>query len=298
MAKLVLVLIAILLFSCGQQKQVKGDKNKIVFTYPETILPNDTTKLWVSGGNSRKDIVVIFLQGGPKDELNFATRGKTSWRYLPNFDDYYHIYLHQANTLNSGMFNYKEKFSIEMARKEVENTSEILYRAITYFKKRGKKVMVMGHSYGAFVIPHYLATKPSLADKYIIASGRIDDPKHVVETHLKGYNGEYVDGFTFVSDEDKKDFDKYDEADKKYYSAKQLLKAAIGEISYSKALKDVALNNSIYVYNATDRNVGGLTPAELAFLKRKGFQIYETKHEHGNTIYGVVDALMEGKVKL
>lgn len=291
---LIFVLVAITFFSCGQKKQSVDSIDSISLTYPETILPQDTTKLWVSEGDSAKEIITIFLQGGPKDELSFVTRGKTSWRYLPNFNDYYRVHLHQANTLNTDIFRYTGEFTMKMARKEVDNTSEILYRAIKYFKDRNKTVYVMGHSYGAFVIPHYLATRPSLADKYVIASGRIDDPKNAVAAHEKGFNGLYQDGTIFISDEGTED----SEAATKYYKVKQLLKAAIGEISYSMALTDVDFTNSIYIYNAKDERVGGLTQPELDFLKSKGFQIYRTEHEHSDTVYGLVDAIREGKVKL
>jgi len=274
-----------------------SSKSNIEFSYTETILPKDTLDLWVSDGDSTKNTVAIFLQGGPKNELSFKTNGKSQWRYLPNFDDYYQIHLHQANTLNPDMFRYDGEFTMEMARKEVDNTSEMLYRSIKYFKERGKTVYVMGHSYGAFIIPHYLSTRPSLADKYVIVSGRIEDPKNAVEAHKKGYNGIYKDGVTFVSEEEK-DFSDYDENDMRYYVGKQRLKAAIGEILYSETLKNIDLAGSIYIYTATDERVGGLTEKEKNFLKVKGFQVFGTNHKHGETVYGLVDLVREGKIKL
>ena len=284
--------------ACKQEKKISGDKEKITFSIDETVIPQDTTMLWVADGNPSKDTVAILLQGGPKDELSFISQRKTQWRYLPNYDEFYRVHLHQANTLNPGMFYSDGKFTMEMARKEIDHTSEMVYRVIKYFKDRKKTVYVMGHSYGAFVIPHYLATRPALADKYVMASGRISDPQNVVAVHAKGFNGTYQEGSIFLTDEGTKDFTDYDEASLKYYTRKQLLKAAIGEPSYTEELKDVDLTNSIYVYNSKDKRVGGLTEQELEFLRSKGFQIYETDHSHGNTIYGLVDAIEQGNVKL
>lgn len=289
------VLLISLISSCNAQQSI--ETKKMSSNYPETILPKDTTKLWLAEGNPTSQIVTIFLQGGPKDELNFAARGKSIWRYLPNYENYYNIHLHQANTLNTDIFRFSDDFTMDDARKEVDNTSEILYRAIKYFKDKGKTVWVLGHSYGAFIIPHYLATRPSLADKYVIVSGRIDDPKEALTAHIAGYNGVYEDGTNFISEKGR-DFSDYNEAAKKYYLGKQRLKAAIGEISYSEALKDIELSNSIYVYNDKDDRVGGLTKQELLFLETKGFQIYKTKYPHGETIYGLVDALTNGILKL
>ncbi len=290
--------LAIVMFGLNSCKtQTASSKSNIKLSYTETTLPKDTLDLWVSDGDSTKTIVAVFLQGGPKDELSFKKDGKSQWRYLPNFHDYYQIHLHQANTLNPDMFHYDGEFTMEMARKEVDNTSEMLYRSIKYFKDRGKTVYVMGHSYGAFIIPHYLSTRPSLADKYVIISGRIDDPKNAVEAHKKGYNGIYKDGVSFVSEEGK-NFSEYGEDDMKYYVGKQRLKAAIGEIPYSKLLRNVDLKGSIYVYATTDDRVGGLSEKEQNFLKTKGFQVFETKHGHGETVYGLVDLVREGKIKL
>ncbi|MEE9373721.1 MAG: hypothetical protein V3V00_11780 [Saprospiraceae bacterium] len=298
--KLVITIIGMLLLIGCNAQNVKDtsrpNKNKVE-AYSPTIFPQDTTKLWVADGNIENEIVAIFCQGGPKDVLSFAEKGKTSWRYLPNYDDYYRIHLHQANTYNPDIFRFKGEFTMKMAKKEVDNTSEMLYRAIKYYKDKGKTVWVFGHSYGSFIIPHYLATRPSVADKYVLISGRIDDPKHVVEAHANGFNGTYKEGIVFSSEENR-NFSDYDEKDIRYYKRKQLLKAAVGRILYSKALKELDLLNSIYIYNPKDERVGGLNQYELDFLRVKGFQIYKTQHEHGSTIYGLVDALKEGKVKL
>lgn len=290
----------IVAFSCNfQNKEITiKEETEITFSYPKTILPTDTTKLWIAAGDSSKQIVAIFLQGGPKDELNFAKRGRSSWRYLPEFNEYYQIHLHQSNTLNTDIFRYQGEFTMDMARKEIDNSSEILHRAIQYFKNKGKTVWVFGHSFGAFIIPHYLTTRLSTADQYIIVSGRLDDPKNVVDAHTKGFNGFYEEGITFISDENKKDFREYNDAAIKYYTGKQKLKAAIGELLYIETLKDIELSNAIYVYSSKDDRVGCLSKKELDFLHYKGFQIYETQYEHGKTIWGLVDGIEQGKIIL
>lgn len=297
--KHIILPLVIILVACTSCKTAQPtNRMNPDFSYPETILPKDTSKLWIAEGDSTKQIVTIFLQGGPKDELNYEKSKKSPWRYLPNYQDYYSIHLHQANTYNPKMFTYDCNFTMKMARAEVNKTSEMLYRAIKHFKNQGKTVWVMGHSYGAFIIPHYLATKPSLADKYVIISGRIDDPKDVVKAHKKGFNGIYKDGIQFISDEDTEDFSEDTIWGIKYYTAKQRLKAAIGEISYSKALKEVDLSNTIYIYNPKDERVGGLTEKEVNFLKDKGAKVFTSEWEHGYTIRELVDLVKAGSIKL
>jgi len=99
--------------------------------------PADTTKLWISDGATERDTVAIFCQGGPNDYLKFEKESRTSWRYLPNYDNYLRIHLHQANTYWAEMFLFDGDFTMEMARAEVDNTSEMLSRAIDYYKSKG-----------------------------------------------------------------------------------------------------------------------------------------------------------------
>lgn len=297
MKNLIVVIACIFLAVSCKTLEPKNNNNPD-FSYPETTLPKDDKKLWISEGDSTKQIVTIFLQGGPKDELNFKKRKKSVWRYLPDYENYYSIHLHQANTLNTAMFTYDCNFSMKMARKEVDNTSEILYRAIKHFKDKGKTVYVIGHSYGAYIIPNYLATRPSLADKYFIVSGRIDDPKEVIKSHKKGYNGIYNDGITFISEEITEDFSQDTVWGLKYYIAKQKLKAAIGEVSYSKALKNINLSNVTYIYAPKDERVGGLTEKEINFLTSKNVKVFKSEREHGYTWKDLIDLIKAGKIKL
>lgn len=293
-----LSVIMLLITSCNSPKNVLNIDKDITFTYPKTELPEEDEKLWVADGDSTKQIVAIFLQGGPKDVLNFEKKRESGWRYLPDYEDYYRIHLHQAQTLNPSIFTSDGDFTIEMARVEIDNTSEILYRAIKHFKAKGKKVLVIGHSYGAFIIPHYLASRPTLADKYVIISGRLDDPQNVVDAHEKGFSGIYKDGKTFISDEGIKDFSEYNKWAILYYRGKQIIKGAIGEVSYIKALKDVDLTNVTYIYSPTDERVGGLSVEEIDFLKSKKAQVFSSIREHGSTWRDLVDLLKEGKIKL
>lgn len=299
MNKTIIIALLILLAittSCKISQPSNGSNPD--FSYPETVLPDDISKLWITEGDSTKQIVNIYLQGGPKDVLNFEKNKKFGWGHLSGFDNFYGIHLHQANTYNPKMFTYDCNFTMKMARKEVDNTSEILYRTIKYFKENGKTVNVIGHSYGAYIIPHYLATRPSLADKYVIISGRLDDPKDVVKAHKKGFNGNYRDGSVFISDEGTEDFSDYNIWAIKYYTAKQRIKAAIGEVNYLKALKDVDLSNTIYIYSSKDERVGGLTQKEIDFLKSKKAQVFATELEHGYTWKKLVDLVESGSVKL
>ena len=293
-----LIILTAILGSCKTNERNKVS-NPTEFSYSETLLPKDTTKLWVEDGNIESDTVLIVCQGGPSKSLTFIEKGKTSYRYIPNYSNYRIAHLHQAQTLNKEMFDYKGEFTLEMAEKEVDNTTEMLYRALGYFKAKGKTTIVIGTSYGAYIIPNYLSTRPSLADKYVIIAGRIDDNEQMLEQHSKGFNGEFEeDGITYIPEGENDDFSEYQESEIKEYRVRQLLKGAIGKPRYSQELADKDLSNVIYFYATNDQNVGRLTESEIKFLESKKVKIFETNTGHSETLYRFIDKLMDRSLKL
>jgi len=292
-----IILLAILI-SCKSNKEPR-DLDSVQLGYQKTIIPKDTTQLWVEDGNIKSDTVLIICQGGPSKNLTFLEKGRTSYRYIPNYSNYHIAYLHQAQTLNKEMFDYKDEFTIEMAEKEVNNTSEMLYRALDYFKTKGKTTIVIGTSYGAYIIPNYLSTRQSLADKYIIIAGRIDDNKQMLRQHLKGFNGGFdEDGITYVPQDENIGLSEYTESEIKEYRVRQLLKGVIGKPRYSQELANKDLSNVIYFYAKNDQNVGRLTESEIKFLESKKVKVFETNSGHSETLYRFIDRLMDGSLKL
>ena len=79
-----------------------------------------------------------------------------------NFPDREHIHLvqvHQTLTLNHDLASRYEELSLQDLTAEVDVSVEILHRAIRHFRAEEKRVVVLGHSYGAFLVTRYLALK-------------------------------------------------------------------------------------------------------------------------------------------
>lgn len=273
----------------------------ITHNYAPTVLSKDTTKLWIAEGSMKKDTVLILGDGGPKNLLDYEFNGKIAMAYLPNFKNYYNVNLHQATTYNREIFNWHHEFTLEMAEKETANTSEMMYRAIKYFKDRDKYVIVVGHSYSAFVIPNYLANYPSLADRYIITGGRFKADSLQTEYQLKDINTIFEEGGKSlrIPDENRPP---NPNRPKKYFqirTAKNLLKAAIGQQDYTQLLKDnTDLSKIIFFYGNKDRNVGVPTSYELDFLKSKDVQVIEVDSDHYNIWKTMIDMIKSGDVSL
>jgi len=267
--------------------------------YIKTSLSKDTTQLWVASGDISKDTVILVGEGGPKFNLDFHSNGRVYWEYLPNNKNYYYAVVHQSSTYNKSILD-ATNFTLEDAEVEVDNTSEILYRAIKYFKDRGKYVIVFGHSYSAWVIPHYFSTRPSLADKYIITGGRLNADSTQTAFQLKGINtGFDEDGKTLLLPDAKEEPNPH-RTDRywKIRKNKELLKYAIGKTRYTNELGGVDMSNLVYYFGRYDENVGALSEEEIGFLEDKGAKVIGVETNHYRIWQKVIDAFRENELKL
>jgi len=249
-------------------------KEPIKHNYAPTVLSKDTTRLWLAEGSIEKDTVLILGDGGPKNLLDYEFNGKIAMAYLPNFKNYYNVNLHQATTYNKEIFNWKDEFTLDMAEKET--------------------------TYSAFVIPHYLANYPSLADKYIITGGRFKADSLQTVYQLKDINTIFEEGGKSIRIPDE-NRPPNPNRPKKYFhirTAKNLLKAAIGQHDYTQLLKGKNLSNITFFYGTKDRNVGVPTAYELDFLRSKNVQVIKADSDHYNIWKTMIDKIESGDVSL
>ncbi|MFK7811112.1 MAG: hypothetical protein AB8B59_01380 [Maribacter sp.] len=302
-ASVFISLILLIAISCNTKEQTIEKKPKPLYTkgnYDPTILPNDTTNLWMSEGAIESDTVLILGDGGPKNQLDYEFDGKIGMSYLPNFKSYYIVNLHQASTYNKEIFNWQNEFTLEMAKKEVDNSSEIMSRAINYFKDRDKYIIVVGHSYSAFIIPNYISTRSSFADKYIITGGRLRADSLQTVYQLKNINTIFQEDGLAINkpDENRSQNPNRTRRYFKLRQAKNYLKAAIGQIDYTKTLENKDISNWTFIYGKKDRNVGVPTKYELDFLKSKKVQILGVDSDHYNIWKHVIDSVKAKTIKL
>jgi len=293
------ILIVISICSCSKREHVVKTQEANSSNYKPTLFPKDTTQLWISDSSVEKDTVLIIGEGGPKNSLDYADNGRTYWEYLNNFKNYQSIVIHQSSTYNTNIFN-AEKFSLSDGYKEADNSAEILYRSIKYFKDRNKYVIVAGHSYSAFIIPYYIANRPSLADRYLITGGRLNADSIQTLYQLKGYNSSFKkDAKTLIIPDTTLPRKKH--RTNRYFKVRQVkefLKAGIGNYKFTDELANKDLSNLIFFYGKRDENVGIPSKEELDFLKTKKAKVYGVDTNHYNIWKRVIDSLRVGTIKL
>ena len=256
---------------------------------PITALPDDVTQLSriVPGGDPEAGTVWLFSQGGPVTELDsgadlteFPGHGK---RILVN--------VHQVQTLNPGLIDDRRLDSVARVQAEMDVSVEILDRVIRHFRARGKRVVLFSHSFGSFIVPRYLALKgPGGADRYVIMAGRLDIEREMYENRLgKLHDGStvawYYEGGTTLT--------RFDLADDpgaplengmlpRWLRMQAAFQGALGKHRYTRLLAETDLSRVIYAYGTTDREIGRLTAAEIAFLESRGARVLAVEGGHGS----------------
>ena len=229
--------------------------------YQPTAIPADVTQLFEVFGNPGSDTVWIYAQGGPAHIL--SPEEYPSFSNFPEYRDVQFVQVHQTLTLNHDLAERDGEWLLADLQAEVDVSVEILHRTIEHFSGPGKRVVVIGHSYGAFLVTRYLALRgPEAADQYLIMAGRLDMPLDVVDGFLTGVVWAFPNAVDPVA---------WPGQDLLPKSRRELMEmriaGATGHDRYTERLVGQDLERVIYVYGTLDRIVGRLTDAEVLFLE-------------------------------
>ncbi len=264
------VLILAILFSFISVGCSSDDDGAMALSFKATELPDDINRLFGTKGNPESDTVVIFEQGGPVHDFFLDDLEVENVDNFTGFNNFLRVYIHQTNTLNKDLF--KAKMTEKEATRELDLNTEILDRVIRHFKSQGKKVHVVGHSFGALIIARYLADKGNTsADKFVMMAGRLDTEMFFVTNFLKGKryffrNGDGADPFVDpereqeITEDDRRSF---------------FLIGVMMRERYTSKIKADNLSNVIFVSARDDDQIGRLTETEKAFLNTKKVKFIE-----------------------
>jgi pimeloyl-ACP methyl ester carboxylesterase len=236
----------------------------VLSNYKTTELPDDISRLFISTENTDSDTVLIFIQGGPIE--NLANDGLENF---PGYKNYNNVYVHQSQTFNPGV--YIDGFNILNAQSEIDVSLKILYRVIKHISEKDKTIFVIGASYGAFLVTKYLSEYGNNVDKFVILAGRLDIEEEVWKgfTSRKYYyfpdavTPTYEPSIVINSTKDNVHF---------------TLIGAVAKDRYTEELSLTDMRNVLYVYGTNDINVGRLTPYEVEFLLTQGADLYKIEN--------------------
>ena len=252
--RIAVALVAVLLAGCGS----------FVAEYRATRLPDDVNELFVvhpAAARPGAETVWIFEQGGPAHEISYEVL--FPFLSLPGHDDIHLVQVHQTLTLNPRLAARHARLSLANLQAEVDVSVELLRRVIAHFKVQGKRVVVVGHSYGSFLVARYLALHgPDGADRYLLMAGRLDMPREFVDGALAGMLYHFPDA-TDPEPSGRRPTTAEE-------SIELLIAGATFHDRYTGRLAGTDLRKAIYVFATADTVVGRLSPDEVAFLDGKG----------------------------
>ncbi|MDE5423079.1 tetratricopeptide repeat protein [Ancylomarina sp. DW003] len=249
--------------------------------YSESQIPNDTTKLFITKGNWENDTAFVYVQGGP--DIDLQINEKDALHLMPNADKLLKIYPVQSQILNPDLLITNPILTPEQSAKENLISAEILNRTVLYLKDKGKKVFLIGHSYGSSICLEYLNSKNNLTDKTVIMGLDLDEDisswnKLKTGEYIRWENGENPISktvFAWVPNDYpiKSSFDRI--AD----NLTALVKSNMQK-NYTKLLKQSDFDKLISVFAKNDEANGRKSKKEIEFLKSKNVTAIEVEGNH------------------
>lgn len=240
------------------------------------------TELYVGFGNENYDTVIINAQGGPTTELLIADYFDIFKKVISENKNTYTVNVHQYQTKNVDKIIDKE-ITFEQAKEFDKETIEMFHKAVLEFKEKNKSIIIVGISFGAFVVQSYIE-KYGLEDidGVAIFVGRLNFEEEFWKTFSEGQFAIYKNGVTIEKATDEESgMPTENEIELKNIPK---IAAGLGYKNYMETLKDRDLSKIIYSYGEKDEQVGRLRDDEVQFLENKGVLVIKTQGGHEDTI--------------
>ncbi len=230
-------------------------------------------------GDEKSETVLINVQSGPSAEFAIYEVEDIVNDY--NTTGILIVNVHQAQTLTPGIL-HGDDFTLEQAVNHNDESTEMLAKVVNYFKAQDRTVYVFGGSFGAFVAQDLIAKKGiGVADKYLIAAGRLDMNEIVWQAMAEGRLGYFENGADpVILPEPEMDVDE-----------RNLNRIAAGFAMnrYTELYNSFDdLSQITYVYGENDEAVGSLTAAEVQFLQSKNARVIIGSGGHDDTLSRLV----------
>lgn len=249
-------------------------------TRSQTDDPADVATLYDSVGNPNGSAVLVFAQGGPTPGLDSNGFGLLTGGL--DLDKVQVLNVHQAQTLDPGAFTSAD-IDLEAAKAANDESVRILADVVSHFQSDGRRVVVLGISFGGLLVQDLLATQGNVADEYVIVVGRLDFPEAASTIFSDGGAVDFVNGTEVV--EIPIETLGYGTGTSEGERNMARLLGGLASENYTELLATVDLSNLTFVYADADEQVGRLTDIEIAFLETAGAKVISNPGGHVDAIF-------------
>lgn len=250
----------------------------------------DVASLYESVGNPDAETVLVYAQGGPAPGLD--SDGFSWLTDELDLDQLFVVNLHQAQTLDPERFLTAD-IDFDAAKAADDESVQIAADVVDHFRTSGKRVVVLGISFGASLVQDLLATRGNVADEYVMIVGRLDSPNEAWKPFSEGRTIEFIaDGTEVVEVSiEQSGFGTGTAAGERNMAR---LIAGFTFKRYTELLADVDLSNVTYGYGETDEYVGRLTENEVAFLDAAGAEVVSDPGGHVDAAFALTGPALAG----
>lgn len=248
----------------------------------------EVSALYEAAGNREADTVLVFAQGGPATGLDSVGFGLLTGGL--DLESLYVLNVHQAQTLDPGAFVTSD-ITFEVAMSVDDESVGILADVVAHFEGRGKRVVVLGISYGGFLVQDLLASQGNVADAYVIVVGRLDVPEEAWRVFADGGAVEFIDGVDPV--EVPVETFGYGTGTREGERNMSRILAGLMSRRYTELWAGLDLSNVTFVYGDADEQVGRLTDEEIAFLHASGATVLSATGGHVDAIFAQTGPALE-----
>ncbi|MEM9410075.1 MAG: alpha/beta fold hydrolase [Planctomycetota bacterium] len=251
--------------------------------YKPTKLPADPNQLYQASGNLDSDLAFVFVQGGPTPNLGVYRTDPLS--LLPFQDDIMRVNVLESQILNPGLLAVSPPLTEQQALFEHAQSAEILRRTVDHLKSKGKKVFVIGHSYGCMISLEYLLSDEIQADRVVLMGSDPDEDLRNYPDELKGA-GMIVRWKDGVEPFERPFFGSFPMAQlltenlNRIFENTDMLVASHAKRRFTELLDNKDLSNVIFAHARFDESNGRTKQYELEFLKNHGATVVESFGDH------------------
>ncbi len=124
-------------------------------------------------GNKNSKTTVIWIHGGPTVQF-FGRKGPSEYSQAlkENLEKHHTVFLRQTWHVKQYLGNAKN-ISANVASKELKESMEIIDKAINHYQKKGQRVVLIGHSFGSYLVNAYLYNYGAKADYTISMAAKL-----------------------------------------------------------------------------------------------------------------------------
>ncbi len=220
----------------------------------------DVAEITVVQSNPSADTIVIGMHGGPTDMLYPG-----DFDFFEGISTFGVIEMQQYQHYNSSILA-NPNMTLEEAIVYNDTTVAMLQKTVHHYKDQGKTVVLIGHSFGAFILAEYMDDY-GLEDVHRVVpmAGRLNMPPIIWENFAAGYWASFApNGTTTIVEEEQADMGDW---------ATMKIMAGMGYNRWVDSLATVDLTKLMYVYGEHDEAVGGLDETEVNLLEAQNAHV-------------------------